>query len=373
MGNVYRPKLKSGELGSIWWVSYYANGRRIKESSQSTRKSDATQLLNLRQGTVAKGEPVTPRQDRITYETCRAALEEYYRASKKRDLKEFLRRVKHLDTFFAGHRVANITQEHVDRYANLRYAAKPPIQPSTVRRELGSLKKMLKLAYKNSKLARLPLLELPEEGKPRSGFFEDAQYEAVRRHLPEDLQVAIALSYTLGWRMQSEVLVLERRQLDLRAGTVRLDPGSTKNDEGRVVYLPPELITLCTAQEARVKALEKQLGQIIRWLFPHLTGRLMGTRKVDFRRAGRTACRRAGVTRYRHDFRRTAVRNMVNNGISEKVAMTITGHKTRSIFDRYNIVSPGQLQEAAAKLGQPSGPVSVPFRGGRAKTRSLTR
>jgi integrase len=124
--------------------------------------------------------------------------------------------------------------------------------------------------------------------------------------------------------MQSEVI-------DLTAGTVRLDPGSTKNDEGRIVYLPPELITLLTAQEARLTALEKRLGQIIPFLFPRLTGRLVGTRKRDFRKAGRTACKRAGVTPYRHDFRPTAVRNMVNKGISEKVAMTITGHKTRSV------------------------------------------
>ena len=41
---------------------------------------------------------------------------------------------------------------------------------------------------------------------------------------------------------------------------------------------------------------------------------------------------------------------LVNAGVSERVAMTITGHKTRSVFDRYHIVSPGDLQEAARRM-----------------------
>ncbi len=152
------------------------------------------------------------------------------------------------------------------------------------------------------------------------------------------------------------------------------DPGTTKNDEGRLVYLTPELKGLLKGQVERVRTLMQRIGRIIPYLFPHLRGQHQGKRYRDFRKAWKTACREAyleglsgearakrleelrknpktGLLRMlRHDFRRTAVRNLVNAGVPERVAMKVTGHKTRSVFDRYHIVSPGDLQEVARKL-----------------------
>ena len=107
----------------------------------------------------------------------------------------------------------------------------------------------------------------------------------------------------------------------------------------------------------RTRPARSSAKNVIPYLFPHLTGRTrQGTRIYDFRRAWTTACRKAGVPGLLcHDFRRTAVRNLVNDGTPEKVALTITGHKTRSVFDRYHIVAPEDLKVATARMAARSG------------------
>ena len=120
-----------------------------------------------------------------------------------------------------------------------------------------------------------------------------------------------------------------------------LNPGETKNDEGRTVYLDNELQDILSGLwEAR-----KDRGKISPYVFLNESGK---DRIKDLRGAWNSACQKAGIgDRLFHDFRRTAVRNMVRAGISERVAMMISGHKTRSVFDRYDIVSDTDLKEAA--------------------------
>ena len=376
MGTLYRPtyappgmKWKDAKAAgllresSVYWCKYHVNGRPVRESTKCGRLEDARRFLKEREGRVAAGAPIPPRIDRIRYEELAADLRRHYETTGARDLKEAATRLAHLDKFFTQYRASAITSDLITRYMQSRQAAiaRPPKTPdaeprrvsnATINRELATLSRMLRLAYEHGKLLRPPVIKRLKESAPRQGFFEPEQYDAVRRRLHPDLQVATAIAHTFGWRVQSEVLTLERRQLDLEAGTLRLDAGTTKNDEGRLVYLTSELKALLGAQLERVHALEKKLGRIIPFLFPYLSGkRRAGERRRDFRKAWRTACAAAAVPgRFRHDFRRTAVRNMVNSGVPERVAMKVTGHKTRAVFDRYHIVSPADLQDVAKRL-----------------------
>jgi len=360
MGSLYKQKGRDGQPGRIWWTSVYVNGRRVCASTETDDEKKARALLKVREGRVALGLPLLPRVDRIRYDEAATDLRQHYRTTGSRNLVEVEKRLKHLDVFFRGRRLASLGGAEATAYVAHRQTQQ--VANGTINRELGVLIKMLRLAAEHNKLLRVPVIRKLKEAAPRAGFFESAQYLAVRAKLPEDLQVVVTIEHTYGWRCQSEVLRLERRHLDLDAGTLRLDPGTTKNDDGRLVYLTPELKGLLTAQVGRVKALERKLGRVIPSLFPHLTGSdprtargpkrtILGAPRRDFRRAWLRACKDAGQPgRLRHDFRRTAVRNLVASSVPERVAMTMTGHKTRSVFDRYHIVSPADLQEASRRL-----------------------
>src|SRR5262245_43936111 len=226
-GHLYRRVLRSGERCAVWSCKYYVNGEVRRESTGATRKSDAERFLRGRLAQVDSGAAILPKADRILYDAIAADLLTYYQTTGRRDVQEARQRLKHLAGFFAGKPVTSITPDQVDRYVQARQQA--GAANATINRELATLGKMLRLGYRNAKVLRLPVIEKLPEAPPRSGFFEADQYRAVLRHLPPDLQVAAAIAQTFGWRTQSEILTRERRHFDIEAGTLRLDPGETKN------------------------------------------------------------------------------------------------------------------------------------------------
>ena len=169
--------------------------------------------------------------------------------------------------------------------------------------------------------------------------------------MPAHLRGIVAFAYITGWRTPSEILPLEWRCVDLNAGEVRLEAGSTKNGEARTFPLTRALRRVLDDQQTIADELTREHGPIARYVFCYTDGKKAGQRITEsgFNRHWRKARLAAGCPgRIPHDFRRTAVRNLVRAGVPERVAMQMTGHKTRAVFERYNITSPADLREAAA-------------------------
>jgi len=245
-------------------------------------------------------------------------------------------------------RHSELTTADLRTYITERQDGPEALSNATLNRDLALLRRAYRLAIEAGRLLSRPHIPRLKEAAPRKGFFEPEQFEAVRRHLPKALRPVVTFAYLTGWRVPSEVLPLTWAQVNFEAGVVRLEPGSTKNDEARTFPFTPELRALLEAQRATTEVLQRQTGRIIPWVF-HRRGRPI----KDFRGSWESACKLAGCPgRIPHDFRRTASRNMVRAGVPERVAMQLSGHKTRAVFERYNIVSEGDLQVAAEKLAE---------------------
>lgn len=338
MGMMYRR----GKKG-IWWIKFYRAGRPFYESSRSTRKKDADRLLAMREGQVADGRFTGVRADRVRFEEMAADLLTEQRVNGRVSLPSTARIVGRLNGTFGGRRAVDITTVDVRAYIEKRQAE--GAAAASINRQLAALKRMFNLALQAGKLYHKPYIPMLQEDNVRTGFLGEIEYLALREALPAPLNHMLAFAYTYGWR-KAEVTGLRWEQVDFQAGTVRLDPGTTKNREGRTVVLTEDLRAALRRLREEARTLAERKGAPIPWVF-HRDGKPVR----DFRGAWEAACAKAGVPgRLFHDLRRTAVRNMVRAGIPERVAMQISGHKTRSVFDRYNIVSEGDLREAARRL-----------------------
>lgn len=164
----------------------------------------------------------------------------------------------------------------------------------------------------------------------------------LKEKFPGYLQGFVTFAYKSGWR-RSELSKLTWKQVDLEKRIARIEVGETKNKEARELWLDDELLEI-------LKTLKKNRKTALPFVFLNEKGD--GPVK-EFRKTWKRALKDAELgKRFLHDFRRSAVRNMVRSGIPEQVAMKVSGHKTRSVFERYNIVSENDLMLAAQKQGE---------------------
>lgn len=354
MGSIYRPSYRdrNGNLreSSVYWIQYFVGGKRERENTHTAKYDEAKNKLKTREGDVGSGKRTSASHGLLFRELLEDEVMDY-QINHRHTLQDLRDRLdKHIIPYFGDYKPIAINPAEINKYIAKRQAEpghrKGRLTTNgTINRELTAIGRAFSLAIESGKLSVMPKIKMLQENNVRTGFFERRQFEDTRKRLSEDLQDMVTFAYITGWRINSEVLPLQWPQVHFDADTVCLEPGTTKNDEGRTFPFTADLLAVLEARRAKMDAL-KQEGIICPWVF-HREGAPIRY----FTRAWKTACRLAGVPgRIPHDFRRTAVRNLVRAGIPESVAMQMTGHKTRSVFERYNITDEGDLFDAARKL-----------------------
>ena len=265
-----------------------------------------------------------------------------YRVRRVKSLGSVLSHLKPLREHFGDWRAVSINYRAIEAYITKRREAEK--SNATINREFELLRRALRLAHDRQLLPSIPKVRVLTENNTRQGFFERPDLEAVVTALPAYLQDLTRFAYLTGWR-KGEITSLKWTDVDRDAGAIRLRPEAAKTGRGRTVMLEGDRAELIERRwEARL--FEKDGNVRVAVLVFHRDAEPVG----DFRKAWATACQVAGVPdKLFHDLRRTAARNMVRAGVPERVAMAVTGHLTRSMFDRYNIVSEDDLRMAAQK------------------------
>lgn len=336
--------LTQDKRDGIWWISYYTHGVRHRESSHSREENDAVRLLRTRLKTSGDKQK-TVRADRVTIEQLEGLIVSDYERNNRDSLQRVKTGFKDLNLSFRGQTAQSITFPALVEHMDQRLAKGRSL--GSLKVDFAYLRRAFNLAILGGVLTTKPKFPTIDAHNVRKGFFEREQFDKVYAELPATIRPIAVMAYYTGWRVKDEILPLTWDRVDLRAGVIRLDPGTTKNKEGRTWPFDglPELAEMLKAQNEETSALIKLRGIEIPWVF-HRNGRQV----KSIRTAWENACARAKVERYPHDFRRTAARNLMRAGVPQPVAKKLMGHKTDEMYERYAIVAEADLRESVQKL-----------------------
>lgn len=335
------------QRGRVWWIDYSYRGRRVRESSGSTKRSTATKLLKRRLEEMGRGRLIGPDAEKVTFQDLRTWIEDDYRTQGRKSLRRLKVALSHLEGFFGLHRAIDITTDRIRGY--IVYREEEGAAASTIRNETNALRRAFRLGVQAERLDRVPHFPSIRVDAVREGFLTMADVDAMVRHMGPDLGPVVRFAALTGWRLQ-EVLGLKWSEVDFEGGTVRLPAGRSKTNEAREFpfsVLPP-LKELLRSQRDRTRALERESRELIPWVF-HRDGR----RIRDLRGKWQSAAKLAGLDRFRfHDLRRTAIRNFERAGVPRVAAMRLSGHRTESVYRRYAICDAVVLAEGVEKLAR---------------------
>ena len=369
--------------GRTAWIQYQdARHKQIRESTEISIdelnwERRAAKELRVALGEVAAG--IRPDSRQITYEDLREGfyadcqINEHKSLRRDKEGRPHLDKVARLDRFFSGTRAADVDAGLIRKF--IQEERGRGLSNASINRSVSALRRMFNLAREDGKLRQVPSFPMVKESAPRQGFFEREEYEALAAALPGYLRLPFSLGYYTGMR-EGEILSLKWNQVDFLAATIGLRAGETKNDEARTIPIVPELRALLVEQRAKHQP-----------ECPYVCFRLDAKGRAgkigSFRKVWQSRCVKVGLGRFEpaidritgevlyarprgprskpkakmiytgklfHDLRRTGVRNMIRANVPQSVAMKISGHKTDSVFRRYDITSANDVIDAGRKL-----------------------
>jgi integrase len=338
----------------VYWIDYYLNGHRKRERIGPDKRLAET-VLKKRKVEIAEGKfldrqrPVTTTFDELADAYFTYVVYQQRKRSWPRDRAS----IRALTTYFGGKRLAEITPALIEQYRAWRREGISrrgrPLTPASVNREMACLKRMFTVAIKGllvleggvSRENPAAPVSLEREHNERDRVLSDAEFQALMNAAPSHLKPILLTAYHTGMR-KSEILNLIWDRIDLKAGIVRLRPEDTKTREGRTIPLTKELSEML--RNATIYLDES--GQRVPWVFTYA-----GKRILSVRRAFETACREAGLNDVVfHDLRHTFVTNMRRAGVDYFRIMAVTGHKTMTVFKRYNTIDEADLKQAMIQM-----------------------
>ena len=326
--------------GKIYWIQYSFRGNVIRESAETTNEKMALKFLDQRlKQKDSKPNFIGPKEERWILDDLEKKIEAYYIKEQNRSFDVVQRCLKHVKDHFPFHRVVDIGSKQIEDYQLKRL--KDGAQRSTINREVAYLRLGFNLMLKAGDISSVPSIKLFEGENVRKGFIAVGDFRALLAEIHDaDAHDVVEFLYNSGWRSR-EAMSLEWSELDPDAGMITLSADKSKNKEPRKL---PVVGAIREVIERRIERRDISCNFIF-----HRKGKPVRS----FRKAFKAAAKEIGQPELiPHDMRRSAVRNFRRAGLKEIEGMMLSGHKTNSVFKRYNIIDEQDLREIADKAAR---------------------
>jgi integrase len=366
--------------GNVWWIQYSVRGRKIRkpaiDADGNDCRTEPAALKALRKAVGAALNGIRQDSPSLKYDDIRDAFLASYALDGKKSLRRdrkgnvYLEPIKRLNEFFGGTPVVDITPTMIRKYQSEQRAA--GYANGTINRSVRTLSAMFGLAAEDERLTRKPIFPSLPEAKPRQGTLPHEKYAELLAALPVDIRPVVAIAYGTGMR-RSEILGLHWQNIKWMDRIVRIE--DSKNGDAREIPFTGELEAVLKEQYAK-----RQEG--CDFVCYRVNRRGHAQRVGNFRKAWSRVCVKLGLAkmepivdaagnpvfeprRYKrskpkpklrydglllHDLRRTFISDAEHAGAPRHEAMTLSGHKTESVYRRYAIQNREQGRAALARI-----------------------